>query len=117
MTKKDLILSVAHANPNLNKKMIIEAVNLFFDMITFYLSHHQRVELRGFGSFSIRKRASHHAHNPQTGEMIFVPEKFSPFFKAGYALKEELKNPRKEADTKKRGFFTSFYRDLTGRSS
>ena len=117
MTKKDLIASIAHANPNITKKVATDAVNLFFDMISFYLSHHQRVELRGFGSFSVRKRAAHQAHNPQTGETLFIPEKLTPFFKAGHTLKEDLQVDRKESESKKSGFFTSFYRDLTGRRS
>ena len=121
MTKRDLITAVANANPYLNRKAIEEAVDLLFQMMTFYLSHHQRIELRGFGVFSVRQRDSHRAHNPQTGETLIVPSKFVPFFKPSQALKEALKQAYEEAPkpsiTKKTSFFSSVYRDLMGRSS
>lgn len=91
MTKKDLIAAVANANPCLPKSIIEQSVHLFFDMIIFYLSHHQRVELRGFGIFSIRLRPEHKANNPQTGKILLIPPKFVPFFKPSKTLKENLK--------------------------
>ena len=113
MTKKDLIAAVCNANPHLAHKTIEEAVTLFFGLMTFYLSHHQRVELRGFGVFSVRKRPPHKAHNPQTGETLLVPEKSVPFFKPSQALREILKEAINKPDGNKPNFFTSLYRDLT----
>ena len=110
MTKKDLIVSVSNAHPNILRKNIEEAINLFFEMITFYLMHQQRVELRGFGVFSVRQRSPHKAHNPQTGEIISIPAKKVPFFKASQILKENLKSSYPQSvKTKKRGFFALFY--------
>lgn len=108
MTKRDLILAVCNANPQIPYKAIESAINLFFDLVTFYLSHHQRVELRGFGIFSVRTRASHQAHNPQTGETISVPEKTVPFFKPSQNLRDILKQQIKKPHLVKKGFFSSF---------
>lgn len=106
MAKRELIIAVCNSNPHIPKKVIEDAVSCFFEIISFYLAHHQRAELRGFGSFSIRKRPAHAAHNPQTGEKIFVSEKFVPFFKASQTLKNKLKE---RSDTeKKKGRFFSF---------
>jgi integration host factor subunit beta len=118
MTKRDLIIAVCNATPHIPKKTIEEAVSLFFEMVTFYLSHHQRVELRGFGVFSVRTRHAHKAHNPQTGEMLVIPEKVVPIFKPSIALKDLLKKAYKDNDVKKKnpGFFSTLYQDLTGRS-
>lgn len=117
MTKKDLVKAVTHQNPSLSRQTVEEAIALFFSMITFYLAHHQRVELRGFGVFSVRKRSSHQAHNPQTGVAFMVPEKIVPFFKPSHALKEALKKDSKKSTqaSKKDGFFSTIYRDLMGR--
>ena len=121
MTKRDLITAVSHSNPHISRNAVEQSIDLFFQMMTFYLSHHQRVELRGFGVFSVRQRDSHRAHNPQTGETLVVPSKFVPFFKPRHALKEALKQAYQEenskgAATKKIGFISSVYRDLMGRS-
>ena len=105
MTKKDVIMAVSNANPSTSRKSIEAAVNLVFDMMAFYLGHHQRVELRGFGVFSVRKRAGHKAHNPQTGEMLWIPEKYVPFFRPSSALKEALKKSYPPA--KKTSFFST----------
>lgn len=114
MTKKDLIAAVCNATPHLPYKVIEDGVTLLFDMITFYLTHHQRVELRGFGIFCVRKRAAHKAHNPQTGETLMVPEKVVPFFKPSQHLKVLLKETISTSPIKT-NFFTALYRDLRGR--
>ena len=113
MTKKDVIMAVASANPNISRQNITQAVNLVFEMMAFYLGHHQRVELRGFGIFSVRKRDAHKAHNPQTGEMLWIPEKHVPFFRPSSALKEALKKAM--VPPKKNNFFlnlTKAVRDM-----
>lgn len=106
MTKKELMLLVGEHNLDLSKATVESAVHLFFEIIAFYLKNHHRVELRGLGSFSLRYRGAHNAHNPKTGEAITVPEKWVPFFRAGKTLKDGLKlatSPQKEP--KKSGFF------------
>jgi integration host factor subunit beta len=108
MTKKDVIMAVASTNPSTSRKTIEEAVTLVFEMMAFYLGHHQRVELRGFGVFSVRRRAGHRAHNPQTGEMLWVPEKYVPFFRPSSALKESLKKAL--VPVKKSSFFSALTR-------
>lgn len=100
MTKKDLIARVCNENPSVSKAVAEEAVHLFFQMISFYLMHHQRIELRGFGVFSVRARAAHCAHNPQTGDTITVPEKHVPFFKASQVLKDALKHEAVQQDNR-----------------
>jgi integration host factor subunit beta len=108
MTKKDVIMAVAGANPNISRQNITQAVNLVFEMVAFYLGHHQRVELRGFGIFSVRKREGHKAHNPQTGETLWIPEKHVPFFRPSSALKESLK--KAAIPIKKNNFFLNLSR-------
>ena len=113
MTKKDLITAVCNANPNIAKSTNEQAVNLLFEMMTLYLTHHQRIELRGFGVFSVRTRQAHRAHNPQTGETILVPTKSVPFFKPSQSLKEDLKKAVSKGAAemqKKSGFFSFLYR-------
>lgn len=105
MTKKDLVMAVCAANPSTSRQTIEDATHLVFEMMTFYLGHHQRVELRGFGIFSIRTRAGHKAHNPQTGEMLWVPEKSVPFFRPSSALKDSLK--KTVVPVKNRTFFSA----------
>jgi integration host factor subunit beta len=65
-------------------------VNTIFDEISGALSRGDRVELRGFGSFSVRKRNARVGRNPRTGETVNVDEKFLPFFKTGKELRERL---------------------------
>ena len=105
MTKKDLITAVCASNPSTNRQTVEEAIHLVFEMMAFYLGHHQRVELRGFGVFSVRTRPGHKAHNPQTGEMLWVPEKSVPFFRPSSTLKNNLKNA--VIPPKNRSFFST----------
>lgn len=91
MTKKDLISAVWRAHPELKRSEVERAIETFFHTIRQTLIHRHRVELRGFGVFCVRVRGAHRAHNPQTGEHLFVPEKVVPFFKASCDLKDSLK--------------------------
>ncbi len=113
MTKKDLISAISNNHPDISRDVIERAVQLFFEIISFYLVHHQRVELRGFGVFCVRERKEHMAHNPQTGEILKVPGKMVPFFKPSQTLKEALKqvvHAENTEDSKKQGFFSFLYR-------
>lgn len=87
MTKADLVEEVAKT-VNLTKKETDLLVNTIFDSISGALAKGDKVELRGFGSFRIRRRNSRRGRNPKTGTSVSVPEKRVPFFKVGKHLKE-----------------------------
>ena len=87
MTKADLIDELAKAS-NLTKKESETVVNIVFDTITEALAKGDKVELRGFGSFRIRRRRARGGRNPKTGTRIDVPPKRVPFFKVGKELRE-----------------------------
>lgn len=90
MTKSDLIEILADRNPHLYIKDIKKLVDTFFDSISEALARGDRVELRGFGSFSVKRRTSRTARNPKTGQSVEVADKFHPFFKTGKELKIQL---------------------------
>tara|TARA_X000000368_G_scaffold367443_1_gene314795 strand:- start:107 stop:385 length:279 start_codon:yes stop_codon:yes gene_type:complete len=92
MNKSGLILKLQESNDFLSKNDIEDSLNVIVDYISDSLSKGDRVEIRGFGSFSSRKRKKRLARNPQTGKSISVPEKYHPYFRASKALKEVLKN-------------------------
>lgn len=87
MTKADLIDEVAR-NSDLSKKDAEVIVQAVLDSIVESLKNGGKVELRGFGSFRLRERASRQGRNPKTGERVFVPAKTVPYFKPGKDLKE-----------------------------
>jgi integration host factor subunit beta len=87
MTKAELVEEVSKVS-DLTKRHAEAIVNLVFHSIIDALKRDEKIELRGFGSFRIRKRRSRQGRNPKTGEKVFVPEKKIPYFKAGKELKE-----------------------------
>lgn len=87
MTKAELVDNVAE-KVNLTKKQTEVVVNILFSSITEALSAGDKVELRGFGSFRIRKRNPREGRNPKTGDAVHIPAKKVPFFKAGKELRE-----------------------------
>ncbi|HSR49794.1 MAG TPA: integration host factor subunit beta [Acidobacteriota bacterium] len=87
MTKAELVDSVAK-NSELSKKDAEIIVQTVLDSIVDSLKSGDKVELRGFGSFRLRERASRQGRNPKTGEKVFVPAKKVPYFKPGKDLKE-----------------------------
>ena len=90
MTKSELILRLAEKNPHLYHRDVERIVTAIFDEITTALSRGDRVELRGFGAFSVKRRDSRVGRNPRTGESVRVAEKHVPFFKTGKQLRERL---------------------------
>jgi integration host factor subunit beta len=90
MTKSELILRLAEKNPHLYQRDVERIVTAIFDEITTALSRGDRVELRGFGAFSVKRRDSRVGRNPRTGESVRVAEKHVPFFKTGKQLRERL---------------------------
>ena len=87
MTKADLVDEVAKI-ANLTKKETELIVNTIFDNVSAALAQGDKVELRGFGSFRVRRRNPRKGRNPKTGSSVSVPEKRVPFFKVGKRLKE-----------------------------
>jgi integration host factor subunit beta len=90
MTKSELILRLAERNPHLYHRDVERIVTTIFDEITEALARGDRVELRGFGAFSIKQRDARIGRNPRTGESVSVNEKAVPFFKTGKQLRERL---------------------------
>ncbi len=90
MTKSDLIKRLADANPHLTQRDIEKIVSVVFDEVTDALARRDRVELRGFGAFSVREREARIGRNPRTGAEVSVPDKVVPYFKTGKELRERL---------------------------
>ena len=90
MTKSELIARIAEINPHLYQSDAEKIVSTDFNEISSALSKGQRVELRGFGVFSVRTRKARAGRNPRTGEKVSVEAKNVPFFKAGKKLKDRL---------------------------
>ena len=90
MTKSELIAELAAANPHLTAKDVELIVSTVFDEITAALSRGDRVELRGFGAFTVKHRNARTGRNPRTGSAVDVQEKSVPFFKAGKELRERV---------------------------
>jgi len=90
MTKFELISRLAAANPHLYQRDVERIVTTIFEEITSALSRGDRVELRGFGAFSVKARNARVGRNPRTGESVNVSEKFIPYFKTGKQLREML---------------------------
>ena len=90
MNKSDLIIKIANLNPSIYQKDANKIVNVFFSTITKALSRNERVELRGFGVFDVKKRKARIARNPKNGAAVAVPEKSVPFFRMGKGMKDRL---------------------------
>ena len=91
MNKAELIAAIA-AKTGDTKKGAEASVNAFVDVITDALAKGDKVQLVGFGSFEVRKRAARKGRNPQTKEEIKIPASKAPVFKAGKALKDLVNN-------------------------
>ena len=90
MTKSELILRLSERNPHLYQRDIEKIVGTIFDQITEALARGDRVELRGFGAFSVKCRDARTGRNPRTGEAVSVTQKYIPFFKTGKQLRERI---------------------------
>ena len=90
MTKSELILRLSEANPHLFQRDVERLVSTVFYEISSALESGDRVELRGFGAFSVKKREARVGRNPRTGESVKVESKFVPFFKTGKQLRDRL---------------------------
>ncbi len=90
MTKSELILRLSERNPHLYQRDVERIVSTIFEEIATALARGDRVELRGFGAFSIKERNARVGRNPRTGEAVRVARKFVPFFKTGKDLRDRL---------------------------
>ena len=90
MIKSELIARLVDANPHLYQRDVERIVNTIFEEITNTLAEGNRVELRGFGAFSVKHRPSRTGRNPRTGQAVDVPAKSVPYFKTGKDLREKL---------------------------
>jgi integration host factor subunit beta len=90
MIKSELVLKIAERNPHLYRRDVENIVNAILDTIADALSRGDRVELRGFGAFSVKKHNARMGRNPRTGATVSVQEKVSPVFKTGKEMRVRL---------------------------
>jgi len=90
MIKSELVQRIADKNPHLYHRDVENIVNAILGEITNALSRGDRVELRGFGAFSVKRRDARVGRNPRTGEHVSVEQKSVPFFKTGKEMRERL---------------------------
>ena len=102
MIKSELIEKLANGNPHLMHRDVEKIVNVIFEEITSALARGDRVELRGFGAFSVKHRPARTGRNPRTGSQVEVSEKYVPYFKTGKELRIRL-NPPEDSGGKPKG--------------
>ena len=90
MIRSELVQKLMDENPHLYQRDVERIVGTIFEEIIETMAGGDRVELRGFGAFSVKKRASRNGRNPRTGESVAVEEKHVPFFKTGKLLRDRL---------------------------
>ena len=98
MIKSELVQKIAEANPHLYQRDVENIVNAIFGEIVTALAHGDRVELRGFGAFSVKHRPARTGRNPRTGAHVAVEQKHVPFFKTGKEMRERLNRPAGAAE-------------------
>tara|TARA_R110001592_G_scaffold33316_2_gene115600 strand:- start:14124 stop:14420 length:297 start_codon:yes stop_codon:yes gene_type:complete len=96
MTKSELVEIIASKQTQLSVKDVELAVKTLIDLMSNTLSSGQRIEIRGFGSFSLHYRASRLGRNPKTGESVSLEAKFVPHFKPGKELRDKVNDSLKE---------------------
>lgn len=96
MIKSELVQRIAEANPHLYQRDVENIIDAILDEVTRALARGDRVELRGFGAFSVKSRPARTGRNPRTGAQVKVLEKVVPYFKTGKEMRERLnKRPAK----------------------
>jgi integration host factor subunit beta len=95
MIKSEIVQHIADKNPHLYQRDVENIVNAILNEISEALAQGNRVELRGFGAFSVKNRKPRIGRNPRTGESVQVGEKWVPFFKTGKELRQRLNANRK----------------------
>ena len=92
MTRAELIIEMAARKPDLNPNLVEYAVKRIIEYMVFSFVKGRRIEIRGFGSFSLRMRKPRQARNPKTGEIVLTTKKHVPCFKPGKSLRERINN-------------------------
>ena len=92
MTKSELILKITSKNSYLYHKDVYKIIDTLFNSVTKALKDGDRVELRGFGTFTTKLRNARIGRNPKTGDPVAIPQKKMPFFKMGNLMKERINN-------------------------
>jgi integration host factor subunit beta len=95
MIKSELVARIAEQNPHLYQRDVENIVGAILDEIVKALANGDRVELRGFGAFSVKKRSARRGRNPRTGEEVTVDEKAVPVFKTGKEMRLRLNGQAK----------------------
>lgn len=90
MTRSELVERLADTTPLLTRRDAEEVVSILFDSMTEALVKGDRVEIRGFGSFTVRERDPRRARNPRSGRTLQIPSRKIPFFKTGKELRERV---------------------------
>jgi integration host factor subunit beta len=98
MVKSELIARLAEMNPHLYQRDIERIVSTIFEEISRALARGDRVELRGFGAYSVKRRSARMARNPRSGESVSVSEKHVPFSKTGKELRQRLNGQSSQSD-------------------
>ncbi len=98
MIKSELVQKLADENPHLFTRDIERIVNTVFLEVADALAKGDRVELRGFGAFSVKHREARIGRNPRTGEAVAIEEKWTPFFKAGKEMRERLNKSKNASE-------------------
>ena len=98
MTKSELIEALAKKQPHLALKDVELAVKCIIEKMNLALSSGKRIEIRGFGSFSLHKRPPRMGRNPKTGENVALSEKHVPHFKPGKELRDRVDGARKDCE-------------------
>ena len=101
LIKSQLIQNITEANPHLFIRDVERIVNTIFNEISNSLAAGKRVELRGFGAFSIQHRKERIGRNPRTGESVSVKEKYIPRFKTGKELRLKLNSEKNVSDNQR----------------
>ena len=90
MIRSELVQKLMDENPHLSQRDVERVISTIFEEIIITMANGDRVELRGFGAFSVKKRGSRLGRNPRTGATVSVEEKHVPFFKTGKLLRDRL---------------------------
>lgn len=90
MIKSQLIANLAAKMTHLPEKQVTDGINRILELMSEALIEGKRIEIRGFGSFSLHYRPPRNAHNPKTGEKVITEAKYSPHFKPGKELRERV---------------------------
>jgi integration host factor subunit beta len=94
MIKSEFIANLAAKMTHLPEQTVADSINHILKLMTDSLIEGRRIEVRGFGSFTLHYRAPRNAHNPKTGEPVVTAAKYSPHFKPGKELRERINNSR-----------------------